>query len=695
MSKSRFQIGLDSFLQMVQMDKTSCTLRVESPAGSGTLYIINGDLVDAECDELSGVEAACEIVSWRDISFEFENICEERIRIINMPLMHLLMEGLKKRDDRDAGIIPERKPAAVRQAGKNVPEKKIPILDIPEAPSYQKQEPPVTEKKPAVAMEPVEPAPPVLTPSDIKTISIPKPQKKSGSGTKKIIMAVFAAFCVAAGIIVYFILAGGPDEKEFRKILAELEQIPDYPEKQRIVQKYIDDHKNSGTIEKAEHQLEQIKKARAEDEYRKTEQLIMGLSPDEDYQDKAKKIYSSYLADNEGTPHKAEVESKIAKISEIYEDALFKMIQGIPDNDFEKKAAETARFLKKFPAGRSSEKAGAILSETENLFFSMLGKMSGKCEEVLDYTPCIEKIESYRKIFGYDSRRYEIDSLLLNMSGERDFIQLKAKADELGDDLEAKRNVYYDYLRNNKNSSAARTRIRGIIDGIEKDIEDRKDWQSTRLYASDPSYPATERTRRLQSFIARKPDSKYTSDAEKMLASTGGGRVSRPEAPTTGVSQKPGAAETARTDNSPVYSKGSSADYSGAWAVIERAAGTRFRNNGNGTITDSMTGKTWCVLDSKADTGRCLNYRDAKSYVNNLSTGGRGGWRLPTSAELYAIYKNSPAIPDTGAQWYWSSDAVWRGLNEIVKIVRPGVTSEIREESLPISECGYVRAVRN
>ena len=70
-----------------------------------------------------------------------------------------------------------------------------------------------------------------------------------------------------------------------------------------------------------------------------------------------------------------------------------------------------------------------------------------------------------------------------------------------------------------------------------------------------------------------------------------------------------------------------------------------FTNNGNGTITDNVTGLMWQQVD-----GGEMTFENAITYCNNLTLGGLSGWRLPTPIEAYSIlnHQNSnPAINTT------------------------------------------------
>lgn len=59
----------------------------------------------------------------------------------------------------------------------------------------------------------------------------------------------------------------------------------------------------------------------------------------------------------------------------------------------------------------------------------------------------------------------------------------------------------------------------------------------------------------------------------------------------------------------------------------------RFTGASNGVITDSITGLEWYVGPNPDNT-----WHEAKAWTERLTVAG-GGWRLPTMAELKAIYQ--------------------------------------------------------
>jgi CheY-like chemotaxis protein len=103
-------ISLASFLQLLEMERKTCTLSVRSPDPEGDhegkLYFRAGRLVGAASGGTSGREAALEIVTWEHTNIEIADGCPPVEPEIEVPLSFLLMEGMRLKDEREQGEEP-------------------------------------------------------------------------------------------------------------------------------------------------------------------------------------------------------------------------------------------------------------------------------------------------------------------------------------------------------------------------------------------------------------------------------------------------------------------------------------------------------------------------------------------------------------------------------------------------------------
>ncbi|NLD38984.1 MAG: response regulator [Desulfatiglans sp.] len=92
-------INISSFLQLIDIEGKICTLTVRSHGNVGYLYFRNGELIAAETGNLRGEKAAMNIINWNNSVIEIADMCKKNKREIDKPLMKLLMESARIKDE--------------------------------------------------------------------------------------------------------------------------------------------------------------------------------------------------------------------------------------------------------------------------------------------------------------------------------------------------------------------------------------------------------------------------------------------------------------------------------------------------------------------------------------------------------------------------------------------------------------------
>jgi hypothetical protein len=85
----------------------------------------------------------------------------------------------------------------------------------------------------------------------------------------------------------------------------------------------------------------------------------------------------------------------------------------------------------------------------------------------------------------------------------------------------------------------------------------------------------------------------------------------------------------------------------------------RYKDNGDGTISDRLTGLMW----QKNQSAKTMSWEDALSYATNLTLAGKSGWRLPNVKELQSLNDTKLIKPSFNKSYftgissgnYWSS----------------------------------------
>lgn len=92
-------VGLASFLQLIELEKKTCTLEVCADGQVGQLFVRRGELLDAKTAALSGEEAAVAILGWINASITIEGTCSAVDRVIAKPTYYVVMEAMRVRDE--------------------------------------------------------------------------------------------------------------------------------------------------------------------------------------------------------------------------------------------------------------------------------------------------------------------------------------------------------------------------------------------------------------------------------------------------------------------------------------------------------------------------------------------------------------------------------------------------------------------
>ncbi len=124
-------------------------------------------------------------------------------------------------------------------------------------------------------------------------------------------------------------------------------------------------------------------------------------------------------------------------------------------------------------------------------------------------------------------------------------------------------------------------------------------------------------------------------------------------------------------------------------------------DNGDGTVTDTITGLMW----QKQDGGE-MSYDSAVDWVGRLALAGYQDWRLPGIHESFSLMNldalnpalNKFAFTDTGAEYWWSADVAVNNPSK-VWVTNSGGGQGAHPKTETISAGGtkkfHARAVRN
>jgi len=94
-------VSLDMFLQLVEMEQKTCTIRVvnKDTEKQGVLFFKDGELLDARIRDMHGKQAAYEIFSWDSPSLSIQDTCVLNKKVIQEDLQAVLFDAMRLKDE--------------------------------------------------------------------------------------------------------------------------------------------------------------------------------------------------------------------------------------------------------------------------------------------------------------------------------------------------------------------------------------------------------------------------------------------------------------------------------------------------------------------------------------------------------------------------------------------------------------------
>ncbi|MFC1489284.1 DUF4388 domain-containing protein, partial [Thermodesulfobacteriota bacterium] len=617
-------VSLDSFLQMVQVERTTCTLTVKAENEVGHLYVLNGDLIAAETGDLKNVAAAHRIISWDKSTIEIENVCNKEEKQINEPLMNILMEGLKLRDENILKTRASERDVMAEDAEKiekeltPPPPSEDPFAEVlPETPAADVQpfeelsmEDPAVEDifvpEPRVVRQEIPIRPEVRAKKKPKVGPAEKLRKKRIMVLSAAVVAM--AIIVIGAVYVMGIIKSYRIEKEYQGVLEQIENRQTLKEKEILLRNFIDSRGKSKFALLAQDKIKEIHKIAEERYYQDITAKVDNMPLNEDFSEQATAAYNQFLEAYPRSVYSPKVRQRISTIPELIDDFDYEKLKAVSQAGIEVQAAAYNQYLENHPNGKYSADVKQLISDMSEAFYDDLKKEITDCDARGKWEKCIELCSFFISSFPNHRRWDEVVVVKNEMQAKIDLAVLAEMAKEKGADYEAAKQIYLTYLKEHP-KSPEKNKIMEEVERLDSQIKGKREPRKVRV--SKQRKTAKQRVTEGSQEDATKISSLRT-DKERL-------RRER---------------EKMRAQLKPLG---------------------RYVAHGDGTFADSVTGLMWSILDSHLELGECLDYEDATRYVKNLTVGGYRDWRLPTSSNLAGIYKTKPFFPDSGASWYWTS----------------------------------------
>jgi hypothetical protein len=697
-------ISLPSFLQMSEMEGATYTLKVASGDRVGYLYLDGGSLIAAQYEGQNGSEAAYRIISWDNAAIQIEPADADRVREIHEPLMHVMMESLKIKDEAGAASAPP--PSGGAPVPPPPPQsEKVPLpADQPEK---KKKKSPPQKAAPQKAPPPVANAPAAtqeLEPMLLTDLSPIKPFEKAvdNSVGKQNQMHRTSKLLIVLGILVLLaaaVVGGGKLLKQrqvshrYEQLMADLAAEKAMDAQIVLLMQYLKAHPEDVHRTELEARLKDTNVEIETRDYKKTMADVKRLPIDAQYEKKALTLYTVFLSKYPQSDYAKPINAAIDGIREKMGTAYYQGLKKIPSNDFMARYTAYQEYLDQFPKGAEQKAVHRMIAELADQYYQTLEKQATACDTKQDWDDCLARCDHFLSDFARLPTVAKVTALRSALQDKKDLVDLTVKAELAGDDYVYAKQIFTDYLANRPDTTQ-KTSILNRIAALNIELAKKATWEKTEAYATNPAKDVFNRIQHVEKYIQNNASGPYAEKARNLIKQLepelkAAIRAQQKEAQQRQALARQQAARARRNQESQRIQK-----IREQVSKQFRDVASRFTDNGDGTVTDRVTGLTWCMLDSYLELGRCISYRAAKTYIQQLNVGNHADWRLPTAGELAGIYKSSPFFPGSGADWYWTSEAFARGYHRVVDVVTSAPETVFSRTSQNEESCGNVRAVR-
>ncbi len=584
-------------------------------------------------------------------------------------------------------------------------------------------------------------------PVERRKVKIRKPKKPLSRGAKFGMMAAAVLMAVTAGYMGLQYAREIRVRKAYESALAQAENQTSLEGREVILRNFVASHPGAEYAQLARRRLQAVQTEIDQRDYRNAvrraeEALEAGAL------EAARDAYDAYLDQH---PRGAEVvaaRQARGEVVERIEDRAFTALDALEGRPYEERMEAYEAFLATHPESRRVEAVRERIVGMLDRFQAALERDLEACEAAGDWEKCMALADDFIRRFEGAEQAETVRGLRKGYENrfrnQADLADMRRRAAEFGDDHEGARLVYLEYLEANPElpSSVKRlivSEIQSLDQKIEAQVAAEEAWESAREYSQNEQAELTDRIQRMSAFRSRHPNlhaeeaeeilarlriqkeiqdqqllAQREEDAWRRLVDQAGdaalsyddriGRVDRflETYPNTRYRQNANRIlaqlrgqrrrmlEQQRAQQSLLAQR--QREQARIEGIVARSGG-RLVNNGNGTLTDRQTGRTWTMFDAMTDRRKCLTHSQAVQHVNGLTTGGHRDWRLPTAEELETLLSGPAAFPSPQSRWFWTSDVYWHGWNEMAQILT-AAGGGWRKDSAAVDQCGSALGVR-
>ena len=450
-------ISLDAFLQMAQMEEITCTLSVTSGDRTGQLFLLDGKLISAETEQYTNLEAAQHIISWETAVIDIIESCSKTVDEIKQPLMNILMDAMRLRDEAKSNPPPKPKPSEKPEA------KPAPPAPAKAAAAPNKSKAP--EKQPDSGGKPAENAGKKPASAKAGTKTAKKGEKKPGAANAgaesrpkapgkpfpwKIVAAGLAVLIVGGGLVTFLLSGAKRDRLAYEAFVLSVREADAADRKLDLLNAYMRENPDSPHSEEVIQQIKSLMTELDEKEFNTVEQTASQFAT-EGALKKAAGVYEKYLEENGESPFAGNASAALKNLSVRMENRAYEEMLAEAKTLGPERISLYRDFLQKYPGSNHRQEVLSLISAMEDEFFIYVERKIQENEKEMNWGACTEFSQQYLAIYPESAHAEAVTKWLVlhrdKYQASQSFEQLQKRAERCGEDHDAALAVFSDYLK--------------------------------------------------------------------------------------------------------------------------------------------------------------------------------------------------------------------------------------------------------
>lgn len=261
----------------------------------------------------------------------------------------------------------------------------------------------------------------------------------------------------------------------FRAAMEQVAAAPTLDEKDDLLSAYLDSGPKENLATRAQMELNKVRRQILDRDYQNAQTEADAAIRDKRFE-AARDIYQRFLGTYPSGSLADEFRKQLAQIPELIDRRDFDAVSAVDAGADVAGLIEAAEaYLARHPEGAFVGQVNRIIQRMDDRYYRYIREQLALCEAEGDWNTCIDQAHSYIRVYKDNTNAITLrnlrDEYRINLENDRILTELRAKAQDAGEDPEGVKRIYLDYLDMHPRTSAREaieSELAGLTDSLNR-----------------------------------------------------------------------------------------------------------------------------------------------------------------------------------------------------------------------------------